>query len=100
MATVAVYVATKAAIHSITLSLRFQLRHTSVKAFEIALPAVDTELGYQNRQDTNQTHAGMPVSVFIEKAMSAINNDELEAAIDTAKHLHERREELFSVLNR
>ncbi|HXL55391.1 MAG TPA: SDR family NAD(P)-dependent oxidoreductase, partial [Chitinophagaceae bacterium] len=33
MAAVAVYCATKAAIHSITLSLRYQLRNTSVKVF-------------------------------------------------------------------
>jgi uncharacterized oxidoreductase len=100
MASVAVYGATKAAIHSITLSLRHQLRNTPVKVFEIAPPAVDTELGYQNRQDIHQTHGGISADIFIEKAIEAIKNDELEAAIDTAKHFHEKREELFSMLNR
>ncbi|HEY6978446.1 MAG TPA: SDR family oxidoreductase, partial [Chitinophagaceae bacterium] len=100
MASVAVYGATKAAIHSITLSLRYQLRNTPVKVFEIAPPAVDTELGYQSRHDIHQTHGGISVDIFIEKAIEAIRNDELEVAIDTAKHLHERREELFSMLNR
>jgi uncharacterized oxidoreductase len=100
MAAVAVYCATKAAIHSITLSLRYQLRNTSVKVFEIAPPAVDTELGYQNRQDAQQTHGGIPVQIFIKEAIEALQNDELEAAIDTAKHLREKREELFPMLNR
>ena len=100
MAALAVYCATKAAIHSVTLSLRYQLRNTSVKVFEIAPPAVDTELGYQNRQESGQTHGGIPAQVFIKEAMEAITNDELEAAIDTAKHLREKREEMFAMLNR
>jgi len=39
-----VYCATKAALHSASLSLRWQLEHTSVKLFEIVPPVVDTEM--------------------------------------------------------
>jgi uncharacterized oxidoreductase len=45
MAVAPVYSATKAAIHSFTLSLRHQLRKTSVEVIEIIPPAVRSNLG-------------------------------------------------------
>lgn len=94
-----VYCATKAAIHSLTLSLRHQLRNTPIKVFEIAPPAVDTELGSDRRADKTQTHGGMAVDDFIREAMLAIKNDVLEATIGTSKNSREKREELFEVMN-
>lgn len=44
LAAVPVYCATKAAIHSLSLSLRRQVRGTRVRVFEIAPPIVPTEL--------------------------------------------------------
>jgi uncharacterized oxidoreductase len=94
-----VYCATKAALHSYTLSLRHQLRKTSIKVFEIAPPAVDTELGHQGRNGAAQSHGGITVSEFIKEAMEAISGDVFEAAIGQAKGLHMKREEMFNLLN-
>ncbi len=94
-----VYCATKAAIHSLTLSLRYQLRKTSVKVFEIAPPSVDTELGHDRREDKTQTHGGMPISEFITEAMDAIKDDTFDAPIAMAKHLKSKGEEMFEPMN-
>jgi uncharacterized oxidoreductase len=94
-----VYCATKAAIHSLTLSLRYQLKKTSVKVFEIAPPAVDTELGHDRREDKSQSHGGIPIKDFLLEAMEAIKNDLLEAPIAGSKNLREKREMLFEPMN-
>jgi uncharacterized oxidoreductase len=95
-----VYCATKAAIHSLTLSLRHQLKDTSIKVFEIIPPAVDTELGGDRRADPSQSHGGMSVSEFIAEAMTALKNDVYEAAIGQSVGLRAKREEMFNMMNR
>jgi uncharacterized oxidoreductase len=94
-----VYCATKAALHSVTLSWRHQMRGTGVRVFEIAPPSTDTELGHQRRTDKTQSHGGMPIDSFIREAMEAIAADKLEAPIAQAIGLRAKGEELFSVLN-
>jgi len=95
-----VYCATKAAIHSFTMSLRHQWKNTSVKVFEIIPSSTDTELGHERRTDKSQTHGGMPISEFITEAMEAITNDLLEAPIgQQTKGLRAKREEMFNIIN-
>jgi uncharacterized oxidoreductase len=94
-----VYCATKAAIHSISLSLRHQLKDTHVKVFEIVPPSVDTELGHDRREDKDQSHGGIPVEEFLAGAIDALQNDVYEVAIGQAEHLRAKREELFDVMN-
>jgi uncharacterized oxidoreductase len=95
-----VYCATKAAIHSLTLSLRWQWRNTGVSVFEVAPPSVDTELGHDRRTDKSQSHGGIPVSEFLEEAMEGLNNDVPEIAVGQSKGLRAKREELFELINR
>ena len=95
-----VYCATKAAIHSFTLSLRHQLKDTSVKVFEIIPPSVDTELGHHNREDKSQSHGGMPVAEFVAAALKGMEKDEYEIAVGQAIGLRAKREELFTMMNR
>jgi len=99
IAMMSVYCASKAAIHSFCLSLRYQLKDSPVKVFEIAPPSVDTELGHDRRADKTQTHGGLPVSAFLSEAMEAIKNDVLEAPISHAKGLREKGESLFEGMN-
>ncbi len=94
-----VYCATKAAVHSLTLSLRHQLKNTSVKVFEIIPPSVDTELGHDRREDKNESHGGLPIADFITEAMEALKNDIFEAPIGQSKGLREKREALFEAMN-
>lgn len=68
-----VYCATKAALHSFTLSLRHQLKNSSVTVVEVAPPAVNTDLGGKGLHD-----AGVPLDEFADHAMAMIAKGELE----------------------
>jgi uncharacterized oxidoreductase len=71
MAMTPTYCATKAAIHSYTQSLRYQLKDTSVQVLELIPPYVQTELmGPAQASDPN----AMPFQDFITETMDILNS--------------------------
>jgi uncharacterized oxidoreductase len=80
------YCATKAAIHSYTLSLRYQLKSTSVQVLELVPPYVQTELmGSRQANDPN----AMPLTDFIDETMSILKNspDATEICVERVNRL-------------
>ena len=87
IAAMPVYCATKAAIHSFTISLRYQLRDTAIKIFEIIPPAVDTELGKGTTTDEAEEYRGIPPSLVAEATIKALAKNEYEIVVGEAKDL-------------
>jgi uncharacterized oxidoreductase len=80
LAAVPVYCATKAALHSFTLSLRHQLRDSPVRVVEIVPPAVDTDLGGPGLHTF-----GVNVDAFADSVMARVAAGELEVGYGGAE---------------
>ena len=87
IASMPVYCATKAAVHSFTQSLRYQLRDTSIKVFEIIPPMVDTELDKGTTEEGDQEFRGIPPSEVAGATLTAMANNEYEIVVGEAKGL-------------
>jgi len=98
LAQVPVYCATKAALHSWSLSLRHQLRETRVRVFEIAPPMVATDLGGRRRRPEEKDRA-MSAEALARATVKALETDDYEVAVGAAAGLREQRERLFSRMN-
>ena len=84
MVAAATYCATKAAIHSYSISLRQQLKDTSVNVIEIAPPYVQTELlGSHQASDAR----AMPLADFIQQTMALIAKGETEVIVENCRPL-------------
>ncbi|UUL82862.1 SDR family oxidoreductase [Sphingomonas qomolangmaensis] len=79
-----VYSATKAAVHSFTMSLRYQLADTSVKVVEILPPVVDTAL---HRGLARTPPKAMPLPAFVAAAMKGLDAGDPEVVVGLAKVL-------------
>ena len=97
-ANVPVYCATKAALHSFTLSLRYQLSKTSVKVIEVIPPAVQTDLGGPGKHTF-----GVPLQEYIDATFAALLNGDIETSYHisakTSKASRDDLDRIFSNLN-
>ncbi|MDO7907903.1 SDR family NAD(P)-dependent oxidoreductase [Paenibacillus sp. JX-17] len=87
---VPVYSATKAALHSFTISLRIQLSSTPIEVIEVFPPAVNTDLG-----GVGLHTFGAPLNDFADSVFADLGTDKLEIGYGgTEERLKSTREEL------
>ncbi len=94
------YSATKAAIHSYSQSLRYQLRNTTVEVLELAPPAVATDL--MPGQRTNPR--SMPLDDYISEVMELLKTATTEILVERVKPLRNAESsgqygQVFGMLN-
>jgi uncharacterized oxidoreductase len=97
-AIVPVYCATKAAMHSFSMSLRYQLRKTPIRVLETVPPLVQSEL-HEHQKGPAPTLPAMPTADFVAACLQGWSQDIETHAIGFATGLYEKREGLFAVLN-
>ena len=73
-----IYSATKAAVHSYTLSLRGQLKNTGVKVFELAPPATETELLADSNEEDMKGISIMTVQALVADFLKSFSKNKLE----------------------
>ncbi|MFH0346456.1 SDR family oxidoreductase [Bacillus vallismortis] len=73
-----VYCATKAALHSFSLTLRHQLRDTSVEVIEMAPPMVDTGLNQKSRDKQGLTYRGISAEEYVQYFLDGLKEGKQE----------------------
>lgn len=99
MADVPVYCATKAAVHSFTLSLRHQLKSTGIRVVEVAPPIVDTGLGGKTRSGGTANQMMVTPEDFATEALSQLEADKDEVLVGVSAKTRELGEAMFERMN-
>jgi len=98
LSNVPVYCATKAALHSFTLSLRHQLSGTPIAVIEIIPPAVDTDLGGKGLHTF-----GAPLNEFTDAIVEQLKMGSIEAtygfSVESSRATREQLEAIFKQMN-
>jgi uncharacterized oxidoreductase len=105
-----VYCATKAFVHSFSISLRHQLKHSGVRVVELAPPWVATELGATHppqampAADAGTAPAPMPLTAFLAAAMEELATGKDELPVAGSKFLYaagvgEKAAATFAMIN-
>jgi len=98
LAHVPVYCATKAALHSFTLSIRHQLTGTPITVLEIIPPAVDTDLGGKGLHTF-----GIPVDEFTDAVVEQLKKGSIEAtygfSAESSRASREQLQRIFKQMN-
>lgn len=99
MADVPVYCATKAALHSFTLSLRHQLRTADIRVIELAPPIVDTGLGGGTRSGGAANRTMVTPDDFAREALTELAEGKDEVLVGVAAQTRQLGEALFERMN-
>ncbi|UWU31760.1 SDR family oxidoreductase (plasmid) [Rhizobium sp. WSM1274] len=99
MADVPVYCATKAAIHSFTLSLRHQLKSTAIRVIEVAPPIVDTALGGDTRSEGTASRIMVSSEEFAADALAQLEAGKDEVLVGISADTRRTGEALFERMN-
>jgi uncharacterized oxidoreductase len=83
---VPVYCATKAGLHTFSISLRSQLVKTNIRVFEMAPPIVKTEL-HREAKARKQAERGVPAADVATATLKALRNNRYETIVGQAKVL-------------
>lgn len=93
-----VYCATKAALHSFSLSLRHQYASKNIQVIEVCPPHVNTDLGAPGGNT-----AGMDLKEFVDAVMSGLANNDEEITVGfstiTSRAGRDEKNMLFAKLN-
>lgn len=99
MADVPVYCATKAALHSFTLSLRHQLKASRIRVVEIVPPIVNTGLGGRVRSGGVRHQTMLSPDEFATEALRQLEADQDEVLVGTSINTRRLGETLFERMN-